>query len=216
MRFFLRREWSGRLTNTKRHKTKSSGKAVPLKVLCCIVFYITKWLKISGVKEVHPQNIFYINLFHYITIISLYYHTYVEDVNTTINFKCVRKVTGLDLRTRMAGFVSQQSRVYLQSAYCTSYYYNTFASNQLGVFHPRTPKRSLIAGKRERLNGRKKEKVVWRKEWNGRELKQQRRLRKRHSKRALLQTSWRLLHLVQFIKCWQIYLEMNSKRLYRS
>ena len=158
MRFFLRREWSGRLTNTKRHKTKSSGKAVPLKVLCCIVFYITKWLKISGVKEVHPQNIFYINLFHYITIISLYYHTYVEDVNTTINFKCVRKVTGLDLRTRIAGFVSQQSRVYLQSAYCTSYYYNTFASNQLGVFHPRTPKRSLIAGRGNVYTGGRKTK----------------------------------------------------------
>lgn len=41
VRFFLRREWSCRLTNTKRSKTKSSGKTVPLKVHCCIVFYIT-------------------------------------------------------------------------------------------------------------------------------------------------------------------------------
>ena len=47
------------------------------------------------------------------TIISLHYHTYVEGVNTTINFRFVWEVRGLDLGTRMAGFVSYQSRVYL-------------------------------------------------------------------------------------------------------
>ena len=42
------------------------------------------------------------------TIISLHYHTYVEGVNTTINFRFVWEVRGLDLAmgTRMAGFVS--------------------------------------------------------------------------------------------------------------
>ena len=53
-----------------------------------------------------------------------------------------------------------------------------------------------------------------------RELKQQRpwRLRKRHLKSefALPQTLSRLFHLVQFIKCWQFSLELNSKRLHWS
>ena len=53
-----------------------------------------------------------------------------------------------------------------------------------------------------------------------RKLKQQRRrrLRKRHLKSEfeLPQTLSRLFHLVQFIKCWQFSLELNSKRLYRS
>ena len=59
-----------------------------------------------------------------------------------------------------------------------------------------------------------------------RELKQQRRrrrrrrrrLRKRHLKSefALLQTLSRLLHLVYFVKCWQMFLELNSKGLYQS
>ena len=40
------------------------------------------------------------------TIISLHYHTHVEGVNTTINFRFVWEVRGLDLGTRMAGFVS--------------------------------------------------------------------------------------------------------------
>ena len=50
-----------------------------------------------------------------------------------------------------------------------------------------------------------------------RELKQQQRqrlrLRKRHSTSevALLQTLSRLFHLVQFIKCLQFFLELNSK-----
>ena len=44
-----------------------------------------------------------------------------------------------------------------------------------------------------------------------------RRLRKRHVKSevALLQTLSRLLHLVQFIKCWLIFLELNSEGLYQ-
>ena len=33
---------------------------------------------------------------------------------------------------------------------------------------------------------------------------------------ALLQTLSRLFYLVQFVKCWQFFLELNSKRLYRS
>ena len=32
----------------------------------------------------------------------------------------------------------------------------------------------------------------------------------------MLQTLSRLFHPVQFVKCWQIFLEMNSKRLFRS
>ena len=52
---------------------------------------------------------------------------------------------------------------------------------------------------------------------DNRELKQQRRrrLRKRHLKSevALLQTLSRLIHLVQFVKCWKFFLELNSKRL---
>ena len=45
-----------------------------------------------------------------------------------------------------------------------------------------------------------------------------RRLRKRHLKSevALLQTLSRLLYLFQFVKCWQFFLELNSKRLYWS
>ena len=53
-----------------------------------------------------------------------------------------------------------------------------------------------------------------------REIQQQlrRRLRKRHLKSefALLQTLSRLFQLVQFVKCWQIVLELNSKRLQSS
>ena len=53
-----------------------------------------------------------------------------------------------------------------------------------------------------------------------RELEQQRqwRLRKRHLKSevVLLQTLSRLFHLVQFVKCWKFFLELNSKRLYQS
>ena len=53
-----------------------------------------------------------------------------------------------------------------------------------------------------------------------RELKQQQRwrLQKRHLKSefALPQTLSRLFHLVQFIKCWQFSLELDSERLYRS
>ena len=52
-----------------------------------------------------------------------------------------------------------------------------------------------------------------------RELKEQGRQRrqKRHLKSgfALVQTLSRLFDTVQFIKCWQIFLEVNSKRLYR-
>ena len=33
---------------------------------------------------------------------------------------------------------------------------------------------------------------------------------------ALIQTLSRLFHLVQFVKCWQLFLELNSKRLQRS
>ena len=51
-------------------------------------------------------------------------------------------------------------------------------------------------------------------------LKQQRRrrLQKRHLKSefAPLQTLSRLLHLVYFVKCWQMFLELNSKGLYQS
>ena len=45
-----------------------------------------------------------------------------------------------------------------------------------------------------------------------------RRLQKRHlqSEVALLQTLSRLFHLVQFVKCWQFFLELNSKGQYRS
>ena len=47
---------------------------------------------------------------------------------------------------------------------------------------------------------------------------QRRRIRKRHLKSefALLQTLLCLFQLVQFVKCWQIVLELNSKRLYQS
>ena len=55
---------------------------------------------------------------------------------------------------------------------------------------------------------------------NIRELKQQlrRRLLKRHLKSevAPLQTLSRLFHLVYFVKCWQMFLELNSKGLYQS
>ena len=45
-----------------------------------------------------------------------------------------------------------------------------------------------------------------------------RRLRKRHLKSefALPQTLSRLFHLVYFVKCWQMFLELNSKGLYQS
>ena len=43
-------------------------------------------------------------------------------------------------------------------------------------------------------------------------------IRKRHflnSEFALLQPSSRLFHLIQFVKCWLFFLELNSQRLYR-
>lgn len=45
-----------------------------------------------------------------------------------------------------------------------------------------------------------------------------RRLRKRHLKSEfrLPQTFLHLFHLIQFIKCWQICLDLNSTGLYRS
>ena len=53
-----------------------------------------------------------------------------------------------------------------------------------------------------------------------RELKQQRRgqRQKRHLKSEFtpLQTLSRLFHLVYFVKCWQMFLELNSKGLYQS
>ena len=56
--------------------------------------------------------------------------------------------------------------------------------------------------------------------FNIRELKQQRRrrLRKRQLKSevALLHTLLYLFQLVQFVKCWQILLELNSKTPYQS
>ena len=52
------------------------------------------------------------------------------------------------------------------------------------------------------------------------ELKQhrRRRLRKRllKSEVALLQTLSHLFHVVQSVKCWHFFLELNSKRLYRN
>ena len=56
----------------------------------------------------------------------------------------------------------------------------------------------------------------WERGWcNTKKAKQQRRrrLRKRHLKSvvALLQTLSRLFHRVQFVKCWQLFLELNSK-----
>ena len=53
-----------------------------------------------------------------------------------------------------------------------------------------------------------------------RQFKQQRwrRLRKHHlkSESTLLQTLWRLFHLVPLVKCSRLFLELNSKGLYRS
>ena len=39
---------------------------------------------------------------------------------------------------------------------------------------------------------------------------------KTKSESALLQTLSRLFQLVQFAKCWEIFRQLNSKRLYRS
>ena len=52
----------------------------------------------------------------------------------------------------------------------------------------------------------------------GRKQHQRRRLRKRYLKSevALLQTLSRLFHIVQFVKCWQFFFELNSKILNRS
>ena len=69
------------------------------------------------------------------------------------------------------------------------------------------------------MNGASAWRLTWIKYYN-RELKQQRRQRlpKRHLKSdfVLLQTLQRVFHLVQFVKCWRIFLELNSKRLYQS
>ena len=48
--------------------------------------------------------------------------------------------------------------------------------------------------------------------------RRRRRLRERRlkSEAELLQTLSRLFHLVQFVKCWQFVLELNSKGLYQS
>ena len=51
-----------------------------------------------------------------------------------------------------------------------------------------------------------------------RQQRRRRRLRKRHLKSVFtrVQTSSRLFHLVQFVKCWRICLELDSKRLNQS
>ena len=51
-----------------------------------------------------------------------------------------------------------------------------------------------------------------------REQQRQRRLRERllKSEVALLQTLSGLIHLARFVKCWKLFLELNSKRLYQS
>ena len=49
-----------------------------------------------------------------------------------------------------------------------------------------------------------------------RELKQQRRWRLQKHEFAPLQTLSRLFHLVHFVKCWQMFLELNSKGLYQT
>ena len=48
--------------------------------------------------------------------------------------------------------------------------------------------------------------------------RRRRRLRERRlkSEAVLLQTLSRFSQLVQFVKCWQILLELNFKRLYQS
>ena len=48
--------------------------------------------------------------------------------------------------------------------------------------------------------------------------RRRRRLRERRlkSEAELLQTLSHFFQLVQFVKCWQIFLELNSKRLYQS
>ena len=48
-----------------------------------------------------------------------------------------------------------------------------------------------------------------------RELKQQRCWRLQKHEFAPLQTLSRLFHLVYFVKCWQMFLELNSKGLYQ-
>ena len=57
-------------------------------------------------------------------------------------------------------------------------------------------------------------------QFQGNYLKRQRRRRQRirhlKSEVALLQTFSRLFHLVHFVKCWQIFLELNSKILHQS
>ena len=50
----------------------------------------------------------------------------------------------------------------------------------------------------------------------GQPRRQQQRNCRWKSEFALLQTLPRLLLLVQFVKCWHFFLELNSKRLYRS
>ena len=55
--------------------------------------------------------------------------------------------------------------------------------------------------------------------WNrGLGQQRRRRLRKRYLKNAiaLLQTFSRLFHFVQFVNCWRIFLESNSKSLFKS
>ena len=78
---------------------------------------------------------------------------------------------------------------------------------------------SLSCYKFNKTNVQQQQEVcLWIKGING-ELKQQRRwkLQKGHFKSefALLQTLSRLYLIVQFVKCWQIFLELNSNRVYR-
>ena len=56
---------------------------------------------------------------------------------------------------------------------------------------------------------------------NNRELKRRRQLESKTSKTLLkkwirVASNLILFHLVQFMKCWDFFLELNSKRLYRS
>ena len=55
-------------------------------------------------------------------------------------------------------------------------------------------------------------------ETTGFQQQRRRRLRQRHLKSefAPLQTLSRLSHLVYFVKCWQMFLELNSKGVYQS
>ena len=116
-----------------------------------------------------------------------------------------------------------------ESCFCLAVHAHSTLSCITGALWTRRCKRGILLEARDKGKRKNKAPVKSPLFWlfrpptpTNRELQQQlrRRLHKRHLKSefAPLQTLSRLfhIHLVYFVKCWQMFLELNSKGLYQS